>query len=97
MTNKKDKNIYKKFSASGRYIMYISIALDTLDKSSKKSVSCDMSDFKNLIDNDTGDYPKFDEDIVVKPLKRLGYRVSSVYKDDKPYLIIEDKKESKND
>ena len=54
-----------------------------------------MSNFKLLFDKNDG-HPKFVREII-KPLNTLGYQVVSMYEDGKPYLVIQDKKESKND
>ena len=96
MEDKKDKKDTKSGeNVNNRYILYFLVALARLKNHSTKSVKIDMSNFKLLFDKNDG-HPKFVREII-KPLNTLGYQAMSIYEDGKPYLVIQDKKESKND
>lgn len=96
MEDKKDKKDTKSGeNVNNRYILYLLVALAKLKNNSTKSVKIDMSNFKLLFDKNDG-HPKFVREII-KPLNTLGYQAVSMYEDGKPYLVIQDKKESKND
>ena len=86
---KSDKNV------NNQYILYLLVALSRLKDNSTKSVKIDMSNFKLPFDKNS-EHPRFVKEII-KPLNRLGYQAISIYEDGKPYLIIQNKKESKND
>ena len=96
MEDKKDKKDTKSGeNVNNRYILYLLVALAKLKNNSTKSVKIDMSNFKLLFDKNDG-HPKFVREII-KPLNTLGYQAVSMYEDGKPYLVIQDKKQSKND
>lgn len=96
MEDKKDKKDTKSCeNVNNRYILYFLVALARLKNNSTKSVKIDMSNFTLLFDKNDG-HPKFVREII-KPLNTLGYQAISIYEDGKPYLVIQDKKESKND
>ena len=80
---------------NNKHILYLLVALAKLKNHSTKSVKIDMSNFKLLFDKNGG-HSKFVKEII-KPLHRLGYQAISIDEDGKPYLVIQNKKESKND
>lgn len=96
MEDKKDKKDTKSSeNVNNQYILYLLVALAHLKNNSTKSVKIDMSNFKLLFDKNDG-HTKFVREIS-KPLNTLGYQAILIYEDSKPYLVIQDKKESKND
>ena len=93
MEDKKDTKSGK--NVNNQYILYFLVALAKLKNHSTKSVKIDMSNLKLPFDKNDR-HPKFVKEII-KPLNTLGYQATSIHEDGKPYLVIQDKKESKND